>query len=110
MKNISLQSLIKFHVINFTVLGLVLGVIYAFGGFLVDTMVSLEWLSGEVFSTPGLSSGTALAFGALIGMPLIGACCGIFLYFIEVAIYFLFVKRIPFLKKIYDKLVGCLEI
>jgi hypothetical protein len=42
---------------------------------LIDTLVSLEYLNPESMGTPGLSYGTILAFGALVGMPLI--CSGV---------------------------------
>lgn len=46
------------------IIGLLLGIIYSVGGFFVDLF------------TIGLNEGTALAFGALIGMPLIGIIFG----------------------------------
>ncbi|HSG08559.1 MAG TPA: hypothetical protein VLA36_09380 [Longimicrobiales bacterium] len=50
-------------------LGLVCGVLYSFGGLVVDLL------------TIGLNWGTLMAFGALLGMPLIfgafGFCCGV---------------------------------
>ena len=64
-----------------TLLGLLCGIIYSVGGLLIDAGVSLGWLSGANWGTPGLSYGTVLAFGALIGMPVIfgviGFACGI---------------------------------
>jgi len=45
--------------------GLVCGALYAFGGAVIDLL------------TVGPNLGTALAFGALIGMPAIGAACGL---------------------------------
>jgi hypothetical protein len=45
-------------------LGLGLGVLYSFGGLVYD------------LTTTGLNLGTALAFGALVGMPLIFAVIG----------------------------------
>lgn len=45
-------------------LGLMLGVIYAFGGLLID------------LATIGLNWGTLMAFGALVGMPAIFAASG----------------------------------
>lgn len=39
-------------------------------------MVSYEWLSPEKKGTPGLSSGTLLAFGALLVMPAMGMVFG----------------------------------
>jgi len=48
-------------------LGLVCGVLYSFGGVVVDLL------------TIGLNWGTVLAFGALVGMPVIFAAFGFFL-------------------------------
>jgi hypothetical protein len=45
-------------------LGLACGVLYSVGGFLYDLF------------TTGLNGGTAMAFGALIGMPVIFATAG----------------------------------
>ncbi|MEO1596842.1 MAG: hypothetical protein AAFS02_16500 [Pseudomonadota bacterium] len=45
--------------------GLVLGVIYSVGGFFIDLM------------GPGLNAGTALAFLALIGMPVLFGAAGL---------------------------------
>lgn len=59
-----------------SLLGLLCGVIYGIGGFFVDLAVSLQWLSPEQMETPGLSWGTVLALGALVGMPLIGLAAG----------------------------------
>jgi hypothetical protein len=56
-------------------LGLAAGVIYSIGGAAVDTLVSLGWV--ETNETPGLSVGTLLAFGALVGMPAIGVAVGL---------------------------------
>ena len=55
-------------------LGLVAGVAYSLGGAVFDLLVSLGWVSAPssgAWSTPGLGRGTALAFLALIGMPLV---------------------------------------
>ncbi len=56
------------------ILGLAAGILYSFGGLIIDTLVSLEWITSS--ETPGLSYGTVLAFGALIGMPIIFAVFG----------------------------------
>ncbi len=45
-------------------LGLVCGVLYSVGGFFVDLF------------TTGLNRGTAMAFGALVGMPVVFAAVG----------------------------------
>ena len=47
-------------------IGLLLGIIYAFGGLVIDSIVSMNLIS--IAETPGLSMGTLLAFGALIGI------------------------------------------
>lgn len=48
-----------------TMLGILLGILYSFGGLIVDLF------------TMGLNYGTLLAFGALIGMPLIFGASGL---------------------------------
>ena len=58
-------------------IGLVLGIIYSVGGLIVDASVTLGWITSA--ETPGLSWGTVLAFGALIGMPIIFAIPGVVL-------------------------------
>jgi len=73
-------------------IGLVCGILYSFGGFLVDAGVSLGWLSGEFWNTPGLSYGTLLAFGALIGMPLIFAAVGFTAGIIEAVLFNIIAK------------------
>ena len=69
----------------FALLGLLLGIIYSVGGLVVDSMVSLGWLVSS--ETPGLSEGTLLAFGALIGMPLIAAAVGLIIGLIGALLY-----------------------
>ena len=55
--------------------GLVAGVLYSFGGAAIDLLVTIEWVTSA--TTPGLSWGTALAFLALIGMPVFFAVFGL---------------------------------
>jgi len=70
----------KFQATLFCFIGMVAGIIYSFGGLLIDSLSSLGWMTAA--ESPGLSIGTLLAFGALIGMPLLfalaGFICGIF--------------------------------
>ena len=54
--------------------GLIAGILYSFGGAIIDLLVTLKLISTS--ETPGLSFGTILAFGALIGMPIIFAFFG----------------------------------
>ena len=57
------------------VVGLVAGFLYSFGGAAVDVLVSTGVIASA--STPGVSWGTALAFLALIGMPVYFAAFGL---------------------------------
>ena len=56
------------------VVGLVAGLLYSFGGAAIDVLVTIGVITSA--STPGLSWGTALAFMALIGMPVFFAVLG----------------------------------
>jgi energy-converting hydrogenase Eha subunit A len=71
---------------------LVAGILYSFDGLIVDTLVSIGWVSSVSASTPGLSFGTVLAFGSLIGMPIIFAMIGFVAGIIEALAYNLFAK------------------
>ena len=73
-------------------IGLICGILYSFGGLLIDALVTLGLLSPEAMSTPGLSIGTLLAMGALIGMPVIFAAFGMALGFVEALMFNLFSK------------------
>ena len=56
------------------VIGLVAGFLYSFGGAAVDVLVTTGLIASA--STPGVSWGTALAFLALVGMPVYFAVFG----------------------------------
>ncbi|RTE53471.1 hypothetical protein EHW67_10675 [Arenibacter aquaticus] len=83
-------------------IGLLCGILYAFGGLLIDIGVSLGLLNPESMSTPGLSVGTLLAFGALLGMPLIFAGLGFVLGIVEAVLYNLYAKWFGGLKLDFD--------
>lgn len=85
IRKLEVFSFAKFQAILLGLIGLVCGIIYSFGGFVADTLVSLRLVSTP--ETPGLSLGTLLAFGALIGMPLIFALTGYFLGVVEALLY-----------------------
>lgn len=80
-----------------SLIGLIIGalcsILYAFGGFFIDLLVSLEFITSD--ETPGLSYGTVLAFGALIGMPLIFGTIGFIGDLIFLAIKSLFQLNKP---------------
>jgi len=86
-KKIALWPFVKFQTTMGAVIGMLLGTLYSVGGLIVDAMVSGGLLSPQAMSTPGLSYGTLLAFGALIGMPLIFAVFGFALGVVEVMLY-----------------------
>lgn len=85
----------KLHVFAFAwfqalltgLLGVICGVLYSFGGLVIDVLVSLGWLSPEKMGTPGLSHGTLLAFGALVGMPVLFFVAGFALGVLEALLY-----------------------
>lgn len=64
IRKIKVLSLAKFQAILLSLIGCIAGVIYSIGGLIYDTF------------TVGLSFGTALAFFALMGMPLLFAVVG----------------------------------
>ena len=74
IKQVGIASFARFQALIGALIGLIFGIIYSFGGLIIDTLVSLGWVTTT--ETPGLSYGTILAFGALIGMPLIGLAGG----------------------------------
>ena len=62
-------------------LGLLLGVLYSFGGLIYD-----------LFFDQGLNIGTGLAFFALLGMPFLLAIGGFFWGLVEAILYNVFAK------------------
>jgi hypothetical protein len=90
LKKIKILSLAQFQAVIFGLLGLLAGILYAFGGLIIDALVTMGWIITS--ETPGLSYGTVLAFGALIGMPLIGFLAGLVLGLISAVLYNLYAK------------------
>jgi len=85
VKKIGVFTFAKFQSVLFALLGLIAGTVYSFGGLIIDVLVSLGWIASS--ETPGLSFGTVLAFGALIGMPIIFAILGFLLGIVEAIIF-----------------------
>ena len=79
LKKIRIFSLAKLQGILFSYVGLLCGILYSFGGFIYD-----------LATTGSLNLGTALAFFALIGMPLIFASFGFIVGIILAVLYNLF--------------------
>jgi len=90
VKKIKILEFAKLQTILMTFVGLFLGILYSFGGLLIDTLVSLNWIVST--ETSGLSYGTVLAFGALIGMPVIFGTFGFILGLVEAILYNFFSK------------------
>ena len=74
LKKIRPLSLAKFQGVFMATIGLLVGIAYSCGGLMLDILVSYGWVVSS--HTPGLSYGTILAFGALIGMPVILGAAG----------------------------------
>lgn len=91
LKKIKVLSFVKFQTVIGAFIGLGAGIVYSFGGLVTDSLVSVGWIT--VPSTPALSFGTVLAFGALIGMPIIFATFGLAVGLIEALLFNLFITR-----------------
>lgn len=100
-RKINIFSFAKFHAILFTIGGLIAGIFYSFGGLIIDSLVSFGLITTQ--ETPGLSYGTVLAFGALVGMPIVFAACGFILGLIEALLFNLFAKWLRKLSINFEK-------
>jgi hypothetical protein len=85
MNKLNIYSFAKMQGIVMTLVGLLAGIIYSFGGLLIDTLVTFNLMTTT--ETPGLSYGTILAFGALVGMPVIFGMFGFATGFIGAYMY-----------------------
>jgi hypothetical protein len=92
IKKLNVFAFAKFQALLATLVGVLAGIIYAFGGFIIDTLVSLGWITSS--ETPGLSYGTVLAFGALVGMPLIAGVIGFVTGILEAVLFNLAANRL----------------
>lgn len=72
----------KFQAFLSGLLGLLAGILYSVGGLIHD-----------LITTGSVNHGTALAFMALVGMPVIFATVGFFVGMIEAVLYNLFAQR-----------------
>lgn len=98
LERINICQFALFQSVLLTLVGVLCGIVYSFGGLFIDTLVSLGFLSAEIMSTPGLSFGTILAFGALIGIPIIFAVLGFLFGIIEAVLYNLYTYWLGSLK------------
>jgi hypothetical protein len=102
-KTISPISSAKFLAVLGVLIGFLCGLFYSVGGFLIDVLVSMEFLSSGTYGTPGLSYGTLLAFGALIGMPLLLGAAGFLLGLVAGLLFNGYLKGINGLQGFFDK-------
>ncbi len=73
----------KFQAVFFALVGILAGIFYSIGGFIYDLL-----------STGSMNSGTALAFFALLGMPVIFAAFGFILGLLEAYLFNILAKWI----------------
>jgi len=83
-------SLAKFQAVLFALLGLIAGLLYSFGGLIIDVLVSSGWITST--STAGVGHGTALAFLAIVGMPALFGASGFMIGIIEAFLYNLSIR------------------
>lgn len=91
LTRIKMFSFAKFQAIVMALVGLLAGILYSFGGFIIDVLVSFKLLNSS--QTDGLSYGTVLAFGAVIGMPVLFAMLGYILGLMEAILFNIFSSR-----------------
>ncbi|MCJ7467235.1 MAG: DUF3566 domain-containing protein [Maribacter sp.] len=103
VKKIGVFSFAKFQGYLAGLIGLICGMLYSFGGLVIDILVSAGLTSAIEMETPGLSFGTVLAFGVLIGMPLIFAVAGFLLGLVEAVLYNLVARWFGGLKIDFDR-------
>ena len=90
VKSVRLFPFAKMQAFMMGIVGLVAGIVYSVGGALVYVLVSIGWISSV--STSGVGYGTALAFLAIVGMPIIFATFGLVLGVIEALLYNIFAR------------------
>jgi hypothetical protein len=101
VKKINVLSFVRFQTIMGVIIGLILGIVYSFGGLMIDLLVSIGLVASS--ETPGLSYGTVLAFGALIGMPIIFALFGFIVGLIEAFLFNIFARWMGWVELDFEK-------
>jgi len=76
VKKVGILSFAKLQAVLLALVGLIAGIIYSFGGVIYDLV-----------TTGSVNRGTALAFLALLGMPVTFAAFGYTLGFVEAFLY-----------------------
>ncbi len=83
LNKIGILSLAKLHALVFAFFGLLAGMAYSFGGFFYELV------------TDSLNFGTALAFLALAGMPLLFGFLGLLVGIVEALVYNSLARTFP---------------
>jgi len=81
LKRIGVLFSAKLQAVQMTCVGLIAGILYAFGGFFYELV------------TGTLNSGTILAFGALVGMPIVFGAFGFISGAVGAVLYNLTARR-----------------
>ena len=92
LQTIGVLSSVRVHAVLMAILGLIAGILYSFGGAVIDVFVSAGWVTSS--ETPGLAYGTVLAFGALIAMPILFSLAGLAYGAIVAILYNLVAERV----------------
>lgn len=92
IKTIRVMSLARLKGGMAALIGLMAGILYSFGGALIDVLVSMGWITSA--ATTGVGYGTALAFMALIGMPIMFGAVGFIAGLIVAGLYNAVAQRI----------------
>ncbi|MGD9487202.1 MAG: hypothetical protein AB7W47_04230 [Calditrichaceae bacterium] len=82
LKKIGVKFSAKLQAVVMGIAGLIAGILYSFGGLLYD-----------LITTGSVNTGTALAFLALIGMPLLFSAFGVIIGLVEAIIYNMYARR-----------------
>jgi len=82
IKHIRVLAFVKFQAVLMAGVGLIAGILYSFGGAIYD-----------VLNTGSANLGTALAFLALVGMPIVFAAIGGMVGLVEAVLYNLLARR-----------------
>lgn len=90
IQKLNVWSFARFQALLFLLIGFLAGICYAFGGLIIDSLVTLQYIKSP--DTPGLSIGTLLAFGAIIGMPIIFGIAGFLLGIVEAVLFNIYAK------------------
>ncbi|MDX5340035.1 MAG: hypothetical protein LPK25_13495 [Cyclobacteriaceae bacterium] len=85
INTLGILTFARFQGVMGLLIGFLLGVIYSVGGFILDTLATFGLVNSP--QTLGLDLGTILAFGAIIGMPILFSILGFLLGLAEAYLF-----------------------